>query len=94
MKTTSYLSLILLPVTHGWLEKKNVLPSHRRSIVSPGLVLFAGADAKTETENPCWQDIYDEDCGMDSVYAASFIAKEWIKSMPCAEGVEVGETRR
>ena len=41
------------------------------------------------TTNPCWQDIFDEDCAMDTVYSASFIARDWIKSMPCAAGVDV-----
>jgi hypothetical protein len=39
--------------------------------------------------NPCWQDLYDDDCSMDVVYGASFVASEWIKKMPCAAGVEV-----
>mmetsp|Transcript_16495 Transcript_16495/g.33802 ORF Transcript_16495/g.33802 Transcript_16495/m.33802 type:complete len:143 (-) Transcript_16495:81-509(-) len=37
---------------------------------------------------PCWQDIYDDDCGMSTIYSAAFIAKDWIKSMPCAAGIE------
>lgn len=39
-------------------------------------------------DNPCWQDLYDDDCDT-SVYAANFVAAKWIKSMPCASGVEV-----
>ena len=39
--------------------------------------------------NPCWEDIFDDDCAMSNVYAASFVAAEWIKSMPCASGLEV-----
>ena len=35
------------------------------------------------------QDIYDEDCSMDNAYAASFVASEWLKKMPCGEGIEV-----
>ena len=42
-----------------------------------------------EHENPCWQNIHDEDCSMDNAYAASFVASEWIKSMPCADGIAV-----
>lgn len=38
-------------------------------------------------DNPCWQDLYDDDCDT-SVYAANFVAAKWIKSMPCASGVE------
>jgi len=44
-----------------------------------------------DVNNPCWQDIYDDDCGMSTIYSASFIAKDWIKSMPCAAGIEVRE---
>lgn len=43
-------------------------------------------------ENPCWQDFYDDDCSMDHVYQASFVAGEWLKRMPCAEGLEVRAT--
>mmetsp|Transcript_36486 Transcript_36486/g.88426 ORF Transcript_36486/g.88426 Transcript_36486/m.88426 type:complete len:123 (-) Transcript_36486:180-548(-) len=38
--------------------------------------------------NPCWQDLYDDDCSMDTVYQSSFVASEWLKSMPCAAGIE------
>ena len=40
-------------------------------------------------DNPCWQDLYDDDCSMESIYAANFIASKWIKSMPCGAGIEV-----
>ena len=40
------------------------------------------------TEDPCWQDLYDDDCSMSSVYSASFVAGKWIKSMPCASGLD------
>lgn len=40
-------------------------------------------------DNPCWQDLYDDDCSMESIYAASFVASKWIKSMPCGAGIEV-----
>mmetsp|Transcript_22733 Transcript_22733/g.33244 ORF Transcript_22733/g.33244 Transcript_22733/m.33244 type:complete len:147 (+) Transcript_22733:92-532(+) len=41
-----------------------------------------------DEENPCWQDIYEYDCAMSTVYSASFVAKDWIKGMPCAKGIE------
>jgi len=41
-----------------------------------------------ESDNPCWEDIYDTDCAMENIFAARFKASEWIKSMPCAEGIE------
>ena len=40
-------------------------------------------------DDPCWQNIYDDDCSMSSIYAASFVAGDWIKSMPCGQGLEV-----
>ena len=40
-------------------------------------------------QNPCWQDIYDDDCSMDTVYQASFVASEWLKRLPCAAGLAV-----
>jgi hypothetical protein len=42
-----------------------------------------------EEENPCWQDISDDDCAMDRAYAASFVAAEWLKKMPCGLGIAV-----
>uniref|UniRef100_A0A7S2MC95 Uncharacterized protein n=1 Tax=Helicotheca tamesis TaxID=374047 RepID=A0A7S2MC95_9STRA len=49
---------------------------------------FMSDEMLDEVNNPCWQDIYDDDCGMSTIYSASFIAKDWIKSMPCAAGIE------
>jgi hypothetical protein len=42
-----------------------------------------------DENHPCWQDIYDDDCSMESIYAANFIASKWIKSMPCGEKIAV-----
>ena len=47
-----------------------------------------GADLE-EDENPCWQDIWNYDCAMSTIYSASFVARDWIKSMPCAAGLAV-----
>ena len=59
-------------------------------------VVPARATTRTQlfqlTDNdPCWQDIYgdDDDCGMSTVFSANFVAEKWIKSMPCAAGIEV-----
>lgn len=30
---------------------------------------------------------------MDSTYAASFVASEWLKRMPCADGMEVRKSK-
>ena len=78
---TKILTLILtLPlVSHAW-------------IAAPHRLNCRGSTTRldvAEHENPCWQDIYDEDCSMDNAYAASFVASQWIKSMPCADGIAV-----
>jgi hypothetical protein len=44
--------------------------------------------------NPCWQDIYDEDCTMDSIFSAGFVPSEWIKQLPCGAGMEVSRLDR
>ncbi|KAL7580090.1 hypothetical protein ACA910_012853 [Epithemia clementina (nom. ined.)] len=41
-----------------------------------------------QQQYPCWEDLYDDDCAMSNVYSASFVASEWIKSMPCASGLD------
>mmetsp|Transcript_8056 Transcript_8056/g.17400 ORF Transcript_8056/g.17400 Transcript_8056/m.17400 type:complete len:131 (+) Transcript_8056:154-546(+) len=51
---------------------------------------MSDADVET-TDNPCWQDVYgdaDDDCGMSTVYSATFVAEKWIKSMPCGHDVD------
>jgi hypothetical protein len=45
--------------------------------------------AALETEDPCWQNFLDDDCQMSNIYSSSFIAADWIKSMPCGEGIKV-----
>ena len=65
--------------------------SRVRSDVCRSSALFASKPKVEEGEqtNPCWEDLYDDDCAMSNVYSASFVASEWIKSMPCASGVAV-----
>jgi hypothetical protein len=46
------------------------------------------ASAELETDDPCWQNMLDDDCSMGNIYAANFVASKWIKSMPCGEGIE------
>jgi len=47
------------------------------------------SEFNTDSElNPCWQDIYDEDCTMDSIFSARFVPSEWIKQLPCGSGME------
>ena len=81
---TKILSLLcLVPLAQAWTEYRLISTGYR---VASKTSLQA---KQSSTENPCWQDIYDEDCSMDSTYAASFVASEWLKRMPCAEGMEV-----
>jgi len=61
------------------------------TVSSPRATMLSGNKMPGEMQtgdNPCWQDLYDDDCSMESVYAANFIASEWIKGMPCAAGIE------
>jgi hypothetical protein len=43
-------------------------------------------------DDPCWQNMLDDDCSMGNIYAANFVASKWIQSMPCGEGIEVSKT--
>mmetsp|Transcript_28804 Transcript_28804/g.43503 ORF Transcript_28804/g.43503 Transcript_28804/m.43503 type:complete len:129 (-) Transcript_28804:413-799(-) len=43
-------------------------------------------------EDPCWQDVYDDDCSMSTVFSAGFVASKWIKSMPCGQGLRDCDT--
>ena len=84
MKVITLLSLLQLQFAHGWTSIKYP-PSTPR-----GLMLRSATAKSTEEEsNPCWQDIYDDDCAMSNAFAANFVAGNWIKGMPCAEGIEV-----
>mmetsp|Transcript_33509 Transcript_33509/g.77244 ORF Transcript_33509/g.77244 Transcript_33509/m.77244 type:complete len:101 (+) Transcript_33509:1824-2126(+) len=79
---------LLLPVANGW-----VYVSHQRQntcmrAAMPG-EMDSSFSSEMDPENPCWQDIYDDDCSLTSAYSASFIASKWIKSMPCAKGIDV-----
>jgi hypothetical protein len=40
-------------------------------------------------DDPCWQNMLDDDCSMGNIYSANFVASKWIQSMPCGEGIEV-----
>lgn len=40
-------------------------------------------------EDPCWQNVYDDDCAMTNANLAFFKASVWVKGMPCAAGIEV-----
>jgi hypothetical protein len=77
------LGALLAAVTSAWTTP---------AIVRPMSTMHFMASMPGEMENgdnPCWQDLYDDDCSMESVYSASFVAAKWIKSMPCGAGIEV-----
>jgi len=98
MKSTLAVSALLLCVNSSMAWFANTI--HTRQVVrSPvntlrddawdeSLMSSEGEIQPVSTaENPCWQDIYDDDCSMSTVYSASFVAMDWIKSMPCAKGM-------
>lgn len=82
------LSIILLTSAYGWTTPRRSL--HQRSLVSVSTILKAKSES---TNDPCWQDLSDDDCAMEKIYASHFVASEWIKSMPCASGLEVSVSR-
>ena len=45
--------------------------------------------SRPDPNNPCWQDNYDtdDDC-LSTVYSASFVPADWIKSMECGKDVD------
>ncbi|CAJ1969264.1 unnamed protein product [Cylindrotheca closterium] len=69
----------LLSVTHGWIAQKSSIRKTQS---------FLRNHLSDDNFNPCWQDLYDDDCSMDAVYQSSFVASEWLKSMPCAAGID------
>eukprot|EP01083_Nonionella_stella_P013335 37552_1 len=56
----------------------------------PGITLKSAIpsdDVNVDVDNPCWQDIWNYDCAMSTVYSAAFVANDWLKTMPCAAGI-------
>ncbi len=54
----------------------------------PGISLKSAIPSDdVDVDNPCWQDIWNYDCAMSTIYSASFVANDWLKSMPCAAGI-------
>ena len=86
MKVIVLSSLLQVVFVHGWTSIKYSPTATAKSLVK----LSATAKSTEEESNPCWQDIYDDDCAMSNAFAANFVAGKWIKGMPCAEGIEVG----
>jgi hypothetical protein len=98
MKLTQTITIAFLTVPSvcfAWIS--NTAPNvHHRSRVlfmSDEQLSDLPGTGLLESDNPCWEDIYDTDCAMENIFAARFKASEWIKSMPCAEGIEVSSQR-
>lgn len=77
----------LLSISFAWLqpfrnEEKGIF--HREMSASGD-----NNKIKLDSSNPCWEDMYDDDCVMSNAASASFVAADWIKRMPCGEGIEV-----
>ena len=86
-KIIAFASLLLaLPQANAW------LPNTQRTKI---VTRWAANSQKTPEmdSNPCWEDLYDDDCVMENDAAAGFVAAQWIKSMPCGEGIEVNAAR-
>jgi hypothetical protein len=84
--------LLLLPLAYGWTSRSNVIHSPsfvRVHSTMPGEMDDVPSVNEMDSGNPCWEDFYDDDCAMSNVAAAAFVAGEWIKSLPCAKGLEV-----
>jgi hypothetical protein len=74
--------LALLGSVSAWTPAAHLLRS--RAVNFPTALL-----SRPDPNNPCWQDIYDEDddC-LSTTYSASFVPEEWIKSMECGKDAD------
>jgi len=81
-KTSLLIIALVLSYSDAWVAQKISQIHHSR--------LFVGK-AVENGDIPCWLNIYDDDCSMTSAASANFVAGNWIKSMPCGEGIEVGD---
>jgi hypothetical protein len=62
--------------------------AHGKTVTSPSNIVVVLASSHSP-QDPCWQDLYDEDCAMETLFSANYVAAEWIKRLPCAQGMEV-----
>ncbi|KAG7364513.1 hypothetical protein IV203_037715 [Nitzschia inconspicua] len=93
MKQSQLISSVLflfsaVPV-FGWTEA-TTQSSHlstRARVLRRSFAEIALQESAAEP-NPCWQDMYDEDCAMETIFAARYVASDWIKNLPCAKGLE------
>lgn len=101
---TSIITLGVLSTSSAWVSKPNnfsktIFKSNQvNGKFREGTKITAEEQSSSESSSdhlpsdaPCWQDFYDDDCGMSAIYASNFVAKDWIKSMPCAKGLEVSK---
>ncbi|EEC43241.1 predicted protein [Phaeodactylum tricornutum CCAP 1055/1] len=81
------LLLSLVPTPHAWVPTRS---NTRRIALSTKIMALPMDDlAKTgDEQNPCWEDLYDDDCVMSNAAAANFVASKWIKGLPCGQGLE------
>lgn len=99
MKSFLFVSLSLSVPTYGfWVHPQNnkMNISVMRVLSRQTLVVVSNADksdtpgsSNVETDDPCWQNMLDDDCSMGTIYSSNFVAGDWIKSMPCGDGIEV-----
>mmetsp|Transcript_5653 Transcript_5653/g.8206 ORF Transcript_5653/g.8206 Transcript_5653/m.8206 type:complete len:135 (+) Transcript_5653:75-479(+) len=86
---TPLILFIILPLTNSWIN------SSFRSHIPPAVKLISlksksdssEASSTTNESNCSWQDIWSYDCAMSNIYSSTFIAKDWIDSLPCANGL-------
>lgn len=74
---------------HAWVSSQERVSKFAFALRSSESDEGVPATVQLETENPCWEEFYDDDCAMRNIYSANFVASKWIKSMPCGEGIEV-----
>lgn len=83
--------ILVVTSTHGWVSHSGAV-SYSAQQTSFGRRMSGEneipASAEMESDDPCWQNMLDDDCSMGNIYAANFVASKWIKSMPCGEGIE------
>lgn len=81
----AFSSFLLLAVTQAFVPHPMILTNAR--------TLLAMAEESEEDSpvamEPCWQSLLDDDCFMSQMYASNFVAGQWIKSLPCGEGIKV-----
>ena len=82
--------LLLVAAVHAW-----VTTTQPQKIFLTRRFVSSSSSANPETpipfdgQNLCWEDLYDDDCVMTNAAAARFVAADWIKSMPCGQGIQV-----